>query len=36
MKRLAIVAALLAAFPPVDIFLAHNSPQAVHTKAGRA
>ena len=26
------VAALLAAFPPVDIFLAHNSPQAVHAK----
>ena len=26
------VAALLADFPPVDIFLAHNSPQAVHAK----
>ena len=26
------VAALLADFPSVDIFLAHNSPQAVHAK----
>ena len=26
------VAALLAAFPSVDIFVAHNSPQTVHAK----